>query len=197
MLKYIVLGAALLSNLSFAQIGPVESGKTISAAKLNEIIEQINELKSQVTPIGSVIAMAGACPERYKEANGESLPKSNYPSLFNVIGAAHGGNTTNFNLPDYRGRFLRGVDGGAGRDPDRAARVASNSGGASGDSVGSVQNDMLGQHRHSLGGTGDYTLRGGTTTIGNHYVSPSWSGYEGGNETRPKNANVRYCIRVQ
>jgi len=59
--------------------------------------------------------------------------------LYAVIGNAWGGNTTNFNLPDCRGNFLRGVDYGVGRDPDRSGRIAIKTGGNTGDNVGSYQ----------------------------------------------------------
>jgi microcystin-dependent protein len=73
--------------------------------------------------------------------NGAEVSRTTYKALFDVLGTAHGqGNgSTTFNLPDLRGRFLRGVDNGVGRDPDRGLRVAANTGGNAGDAVGSVQ----------------------------------------------------------
>jgi microcystin-dependent protein len=69
-----------------------------------------------------------------------------YAALFAAIGTSHGSGAggTTFNLPDYRGRFLRGVDnptGGApaGRDPDAAGRAAAATGGNAGNAVGSMQ----------------------------------------------------------
>lgn len=40
--------------------------------------------------------------------NGKSVSKDTYTQLFNVIGTDFGGSGNNFNLPDYRGYFLRG-----------------------------------------------------------------------------------------
>ena len=48
-----------------------------------------------------------------------------------------------------RGRFLRGVDDGAGNDPDAGTRIASATGGNAGDAVGTLQVDELKQHNHS------------------------------------------------
>ena len=45
--------------------------------------------------------------------------------------------------PDLRGRFVRGVDSGAGQDPDAAKRTASALGGNTGDRVGSFQGGSI------------------------------------------------------
>ena len=69
------------------------------------------------------------------------MSRTTYDALFKVIGTLHGtGDGVNtFNLPDYRGRFQRGVDDGTGRDPDASSRKAAHTGGATGDSVASIQ----------------------------------------------------------
>lgn len=41
--------------------------------------------------------------------NGKSVSKDTYAKLFTVIGTDFGGSGNNFNLPDYRGYFLRGL----------------------------------------------------------------------------------------
>ena len=68
--------------------------------------------------------------------------------LFGVIGDIYGrgDGVATFNLPDYRGRFLRGVDDPTGndaanRDPDAAERVESGVGGFTGNRIGSLQPD--------------------------------------------------------
>lgn len=99
---------------------------------------------NELVPPGTVVAFAGVtAPSGWLLCNGAAVSRSQYPALFTAIGTGHGsGNgSTTFNIPDYRGRFLRGVDGGVGRDPDRAARTAANTGGRAGDAVGSVQGD--------------------------------------------------------
>jgi RimJ/RimL family protein N-acetyltransferase/microcystin-dependent protein len=94
------------------------------------------------TPVGGVIASAeSSAPAGYLATDGTAVSRTTYAELFAKISITHGqGNgTTTFNVPDYRGRFLRGVDGGAANDPDRASRTAMATGGNTGDTVGSVQ----------------------------------------------------------
>jgi microcystin-dependent protein len=90
--------------------------------------------------------------------DGASLPCGDYRELFGVIGLAHGGSDGRFNLPDLRGRFVRGVNSDAlidptaeppqPRDPGKSARTASQSGGNTGNRVGSVQRDAFQGHEH-------------------------------------------------
>jgi hypothetical protein len=99
-------------------------------------------LKSLITPAGVMLPFGGAvAPDGWLLCNGASVSRATYSKLFGAIGSAHGSGdgSTTFTLPDTRGRFLRGVDGGVARDPDRASRTAAASGGNTGDLVGSVQ----------------------------------------------------------
>lgn len=149
---------------------------------------------------GMVMPFAGtSAPTGWLEANGAAVSRITYSGLYAVIGVTHGNGDgfTTFNLPDYRGRFLRGLDGSAGRDPDSGTRTAMNPGGVTGNNVGSVQSDQFRAHTHTY--TGSITFSGSTdfTTGGSSglYVPASVSGSTGGNETRPINANVLYMIK--
>jgi len=89
-------------------------------------------------------------PTGFLLCNGASVSRTTYAALFNVIGTAFGtASGTTFNLPDFQGRFLRGRDNSAGRDPDAASRTAQNTGGATGDNVGSVQSFTIQDHQHA------------------------------------------------
>ena len=150
-------------------------------------------------PTGAVIAVASeTAPTGYLECNGAAVSRSTYSALFTAIGVVHGygDNSTTFNLPDYRGRFLRGWDHAIARDPDRASRTAMATGGATGDSVGSVQAEAFKSHTHTL------SIGIGTTGSASTETSPTTSAQSvaalpstGGNETRPINAGVMYCIK--
>jgi microcystin-dependent protein len=107
-----------------------------------------------VLPPGTIIAFAGPVeqiPAGWLLCDGRALDRTvpQNTALFNHIGSSWGGDAVNmFRIPDLRGRFLRGVDMGAGRDPDATSRTASNPGGHQGDDVGTVQDDAFRKHSH-------------------------------------------------
>ncbi len=81
--------------------------------------------------------------------DGASYSKADYPHLSDVVGTAFGtSSSSRFNVPDLRGRFVRGVDNGTGKDPDAKSRAHSAPGGNQGDKVGSVQEDAMQLHKH-------------------------------------------------
>lgn len=50
--------------------------------------------------------------------NGQAISRTTYATLFSIIGTnyGHGDGSTTFNLPDYRGKFLRGLGGNSAAD---------------------------------------------------------------------------------
>lgn len=103
-------------------------------------------------PPGVILSYVGtSAPSGYLMCDGSQVSRTTYSSLFNIIGISHGNGDglSTFHLPDYRGRFLRGVDGAAGNDPDSAIRTAMHPGGNSGNSVGSVQDHAHESHNHA------------------------------------------------
>lgn len=144
-------------------------------------------------------------PTNCRICDNTTLAIASYAKLHENLGGAWGTDGTNLNIPDLRGRMPRGVDGVAGRDPDSASRTASNAGGNTGNAVGSVQADQYGSHAHGLkGGNGAITglSTGAVSSTGTNATDGTWNGAGtimqnvGGNETRPKNANVYFVIRV-
>jgi|GEM_PF-721221 len=122
------------------------------------------------TPVGTIIAIGGnsygGWPAGYWYCDGTVKNRTDILSvdLFAVIGTQWGGpNATQFNLPDLRGTFLRGVDGGRGIDVDRNSRFAAYAGSAAGDAPGSYQWSALGSHTHTFTGSSS-----GTTSNGSH-----------------------------
>ena len=115
-------------------------------------------------PVGTMVAFAGPSnnvPSGWLLCNGSAVSKTTYAQLYAVLSNTWGESGGNFNLPDTRGRFLRGVDGGIARDEDRASRTASAAGGLSGDNVGTVQADATAQPKGTA-------FNGTTSSNGSH-----------------------------
>lgn len=87
--------------------------------------------------LGEVCAFAfNFCPHGFLAADGSLLPINQYEALFALLGTYYGGNgTTNFGLPDLRGRSSAGMGQGQGLTDI----VLAETGGAETVSLGSVQ----------------------------------------------------------
>lgn len=183
--------------------GPVDAPTDGQAnAQAKALANRTLWLLNRLSPVGEITAFGGSsAPTGWLLCNGSAVSRATYSSLFSVIGTNYGqGNgTTTFNIPDLRGRFLRGVDGGSGVDPDAGSRTAMATGGNTGNNVGSIQDDAFESHSHNVNIlTGGGSIGSGTIQ---HEVQDSSPGAistssSGGNETRPKNAYVNYIIRA-
>lgn len=112
-------------------------------------------VQAQFVPTGSFFYWVGSTnsvPSGYLYCDGTAVNRTTYAALFNVIGTSFGtGNgSTTFNLPDTRGYFVRGMDSGAGRDTSSSSRTANNSGGNTGDKIGSVEVSTMAVHSHGV-----------------------------------------------
>ena len=174
------------------------AGSSVDLGKLVAAVQQA------LNPPGTIMAYAGdTAPAGWFLCNGAYLDRTQYANLFNVVSTRFGTSaSTNFAVPDFRGRFLRGRDGGIARDPDRASRTAMQAGGATGDAVGSVQGHQFLAHKHdvptdsnSAAGVVDQNSLVATSGSDEGFSSTPGTGMTGGNETRPINANVNYIIK--
>lgn len=108
--------------------------------------------------VGVVKMWAGnVAPENYVFCNGQSLSVAEYPSLYSIIGNNYGGNSTFFNVPDFRSRVAIGAGAGNGL----TARSLGETGGAENVTLTEAQIPL---HNHALnalnGGTDSYTPTG-------------------------------------
>ena len=173
---------------------------------------------NSANPTGTVIAFAAnTAPTGYLECDGTAVSRTTYAALFAVVGTTWGtGNgSTTFNLPDFRGEWLRGWDHGRGVDSGRA--------------FASAQSEMIGPHNHTATSTGStssdgahtHTIQsydsGGATaglsvrTDGAAYSTPTTSSNgahthtltitttvnnNSGTENRVRNKAIMYCIKT-
>ena len=169
-------------------------------------LSAIEESVRQLVPLGTVVAWSGTLTEPkniemlrsrgWITADGRALDKKKYADLFAVIGTAHGEpNENQFNIPDLRGVFIRGVDRGAGKDPDATTRAASKPGGLDGDDVGSFQADQFASHTHTTNVVVDRQggFARGSDTL--HRIDTPTEA-TGGKETRPKNIALHHLVKV-
>jgi microcystin-dependent protein len=140
---------------------------------------------ANAVPTGAVMPFASSsAPIGWLKANGAAVSRSTYATLFATIGTTFGAGdgSTTFNLPDMRGEFPRGWDDGRGVD--------------SGRSFGSAQGDQLRAHTHTVaagnsGGVDNIITTGNARSNDTSYTTSSI----GGNETRPRNVALLYCIK--
>jgi microcystin-dependent protein len=151
-------------------------------------------------PAGAIIMYGGtAAPSGYLICDGTSYLRTAQPSLFAAIGTAYGAaDGTHFNVPDFRGLFPRGVDNGAGNDPDTLTRTAANPGGNTGDNVGSYEADQFAAHNHSITTAFNSNAADGwaTSANGTGGLHTMTTLNAGGSETRPKNLYVNFIIKT-
>ena len=123
--------------------------------------ERLLALEAKIAArIGTIFFVADdAAPEGSLICDGRLLSRTTYADLFAKIGTTYGAGdgSTTFQLPDYRGEFLRGWDGGRGVD---AGRVR-----------GSWQDGQNLWHRHGItinDNSHNHWWGGTTSTNGNH-----------------------------
>ena len=198
--------------LSSVQTPSIGDGQ-ITSSKLSP------DVSSSLVPPGAIEAFGGTnIPAGWLSCDGKAVNSRQYSRLFAAIGTSWGfgtlavGGTNDFNLPDLRGLFIRGVNGTRTNftqtgtnfvDPDVLLRTNGLSGGNSGNAIGSIQLDSLALHTHQVDDhfTDSYSGRNGRwytagqTVADNSHPTSTQSAVMPNTETRPKNAYVNYIIK--
>lgn len=205
---------------------PLIAAEAITASKIASNAITLAKLASDTVallmPTGIIKPYVGSsAPTGWLLCDGTAVSRATYSALYTLVADSHGegdGSTT-FNVPDYRGRFLRGADDGAGRDPDAASRTTMNTGGNTGDEVGTLQGQKTalpintttlveaGGHTHTFtvdhgsgGGSNKFAYRSnqqsGSLTTGAAGTHTHTITGGGDNETRPTNAYVNFIIKT-
>ena len=181
----------------------VDAACTFTPTEINSWEARIAALETGEF-VGQIAAFSDTPPDltRWILCDGSAVLRAGAnAALFSMLGITYGAGdlSTTFNVPDYRGEFLRGTDAAAGNDPDAAGRTDRGDG-VAGDNVGTKQLDNFASHTHDV--LGDSQTGAGSTHIQvTHFQGqppnetiPNVALSEGGNETRPRNVYVDYYI---
>ena len=167
---------------------------------------------SSATPIGTVVAFAGAAePEGWRFCNGQDLDVEPGNQLLPILGTRYGpgkhnaaGDLIAVTLPDYRGMFLRGVAGDE-KDPGWRSRTPLRPDAtAKAGEVGTFEAESVGRHMHSIA-IGRGGEPGGllvpASVVGSIPAAPSTGEpttcTPSDCETRPRNVSVQFLIRTK
>jgi len=167
---------------------------------------------SSGVPTGVVVACAAEIAgTEWLLCDGRAISRTTFANLFAVLSDYYGAGdgSTTFNIPDYRGYFLRGA--GANSDGTAAGTFGTRQGFSTARPTTALTGDTnnTGAHTHTVpasdnpAGAGPYfgelgsnlTANIGTSSAGNHSHTVSITG-GGDAETRPKNIPVNYYIKT-
>ena len=183
-----------------------------AANKANFLDNVTSDIQSQLngagSPAGTIITFGGtSAPTGYLACQGQEELQSAYPALYAAIGTAWGSASSpasHFKLPDLRGAFLRGTG-------SNATHNMANGNDFAGQAVGSFENDQFqdfaidvpaqgttnaGHHGQASALVGSPQ---GVDDLGNPLYPPVADGQgtpRVGDETRPFNASILYCIKT-
>ena len=145
-------------------------------------------------------------PSGWLKCQGQAVARSTYSDLFSTLGVIYGAGdgSSTFNLPDYRGEFLRGRAEGSANDPDRASRTNRGDGNG-GDNVGTKQDYAVLNHSHgnNSGGSQHHGYSANqchsyeivhSMSYGTNYANVN--GHVTNNEVRPRNVYVHWIIKT-
>lgn len=127
-----------------------------------ELLGEIKKLKNELCPIGTIQTFAFEhIPSGWLYCDGREISVESYPELYAAIGTTFGGDgETGFQLPDLRGRFIRGWCADGQTDSNRI--------------FGSPQDDAIQGHSHKM----KYDEKITTSGAGSHMHSVYYNSHK-------------------
>jgi len=156
---------------------------------------KIDILVGMIAPFGM-----SSVPTGWLACDGSAVSRTTYADLFTAIGTTWGAGdgSSTFALPDLEGAFLRGTGANGTHNMADGNDFA-------GPDVGSFENDQAQSHGHVVrlhSGSGSTAITKGkstSVTVTSGQVTTMEATTAGtprdGDETRPFNAGVKYCIK--
>lgn len=207
--------ATMTGNLKMGnfQVKGVAKGTVDTDAVNKSQLDGINtELASAIVKAVNKLQKIGDIKASVKDTNhdnwflcdGQAISRVEYSGLFDIIGTKFGAGdgTTTFNLPDYRGKFLRGLGGDSASDiyTTQAEGLPN----ATSDGVGSITGHNSGTNEKgalTLKSTGGDNVSGAGSTWYNNTLSLDLSKsnpiYGASEHVTPINQAVNYFIKVK
>ena len=107
--KKVAKGTVSTDAVNKSQLDEVNTSVTSALKTLLNKLWKIGDIKASVKD---------ANHDNWFLCNGQAINRVTYSELFTIIGTkfGQGDGTTTFNLPDYRGKFLRGLGGNSASD---------------------------------------------------------------------------------
>jgi microcystin-dependent protein len=193
--SFVPLEGGVAMTGQFELSGPAEDD--LNPVPLNQVQDLIaaavaaavNTLNASLEPVGVIKEwMTETIPTKHLWLNGDAVSRATYADLFALWGVTFGvgDGTTTFNLPDRRGRFVRGYDPDGTVDPDGGTRT-----------LATQQGHAFEEHNHSIpysangvgGGTGPFMEGSASTTVIGDAGTAT--------ETRPVNLPTIWIVRAQ
>lgn len=185
------MGNYQIKNLSNA----TATYDAVTYKQLTDATADIKDLLNTIIPLGTIVPSVKTTNYgNWLLCNGQAVSRTTYADLFALIGVNFGAGdgTTTFNVPDYRGKFLRGLGGDSAADiyTTQAEGLPDHTHPSSKVATGSTWLDQ-----YSLGGNypSEKTLTFESTTA----ASQSNAIYGASNHVTPVNQAVNWFIKAK
>ena len=157
-------------------------------------------------PVGTINAYGGAtAPDGWMLCQGQAVSRTEYADLFAVIGTVFGSGdgSTTFNVPDFRGEFLRGAGTNSHSGQGNGGSVGTHQDGTT--VVTSIMGNGYGVIYNMTNGTvasstyDKWVGNSGNTYVHNttQYETESYANVIGTGKARPTNTSVNFIIKAK
>ncbi len=116
---HLKMGDHQIKNLAPATVSTDAVNKAQLESASENVTESLTLLLNKLWKIGDIKASTRASNhDHWFLCNGQAVSRTTYSELFEIIGTnfGSGDGVNTFNLPDYRGKFLRGLGGDSQAD---------------------------------------------------------------------------------
>ena len=202
------MGNFQVKNIAKGTVGSDAVNKEQLDTASSSVAETLTTLLNKLWKIGDIKAsVKDVNHDNWFLCDGQAISRVTYSDLFAIIGTNFGGGdgVTTFNLPDYRGKFLRGLGG------DSASNIYSTQAEGLPNITGSITPHVYSDNNVGMDLTGAFVGSdqgnycnpdGGADRSGNRYrtakldASVSSAVYGASKHVTPINQAVNYFIKV-